>query len=382
MNYSFTQLEQLWTQAGGNPAVAPTMAAIGLAESSGNPNAVNPTDNNGQQTSWGIWQISNGTHNPVSSSWNDPLTNAALAVQKYNSQGLSAWGSYNSGAYQNYLNSASGSTVQGTNVGFFGSSSPTTSLNSIGLTGGGGSPIQGVLTLVDRALNPHTHVGLGIANINTSYFAMFASRALFSIGGLGIMYMGLKGLNSDEASNGFGDAIRLGLRVQNTRLRGKQTALAERKEPIYERKARVAEGNQQIRKDQFEYGKARDNVRDARQARYEEYRNRQEEARRRQQAYEQARAERREAYERERDKARDEQAQRRDDREDFKTFGDAILKYRQYQETARQNNLRKRQQRFAERKYRDSRKTQKRANGTSGGNIVKTVGKDIEKYGK
>ena len=31
------------------------------------------------------------------------LTNAQLAVQKYNTQGLGAWGTYTSGAYQQFL---------------------------------------------------------------------------------------------------------------------------------------------------------------------------------------------------------------------------------------------------------------------------------------
>ncbi len=100
---SFSQLEQLWTQAGGAPSMAPLMAAIALAESSGNPDSVNATDNNGTQTSWGLWQISNGTHNPPSPDILSPLGNAKAAVGKVNSQGLTAWGTYTSGAYRQYL---------------------------------------------------------------------------------------------------------------------------------------------------------------------------------------------------------------------------------------------------------------------------------------
>ena len=96
---TFTQLEQLWTQAGGSADLAPTMAAIALAESSGNPDATNPTDNNGTQTSWGLWQISNGNHNMPDPNILTPLDNAKAAVAKYNSQGLGAWGTYTSGAY-------------------------------------------------------------------------------------------------------------------------------------------------------------------------------------------------------------------------------------------------------------------------------------------
>lgn len=103
MAYSYGQLEQLWIQAGGPRAVAPLMAAIALAESGGNPDANNTTDNGGRQTSWGLWQVSNGTHAwPGSQNPNDPLANAKYAVAKYRTQGLSAWGTYDSGAYRQY----------------------------------------------------------------------------------------------------------------------------------------------------------------------------------------------------------------------------------------------------------------------------------------
>lgn len=102
-NLSFSELESYWIQAGGSSALAPLMAAIALAESSGNPNSVNRTDNGGRQTSWGLWQISNGDHSEPAPNWNDPLENAKLAVAKYKSQGLGAWGTYTSGAYKQYM---------------------------------------------------------------------------------------------------------------------------------------------------------------------------------------------------------------------------------------------------------------------------------------
>lgn len=102
-NLTFSQLEGYWIQAGGAKTLAPLMAAIALAESSGDPNNTNPTDNNGTQTSWGLWQISEGNHNEPAPNWNDPLENAKLAVAKYNEQGLGAWGTYTSGAYKKYM---------------------------------------------------------------------------------------------------------------------------------------------------------------------------------------------------------------------------------------------------------------------------------------
>ena len=103
MGYSYGQLESLWVQAGGSRALAPLMAAVAMAESAGNPAANNYDDNGGTQTSWGLWQVSNGTHNwPGQQDPNIPLNNARYAVAKYQSQGLGAWGTYTSGAYQQY----------------------------------------------------------------------------------------------------------------------------------------------------------------------------------------------------------------------------------------------------------------------------------------
>jgi murein DD-endopeptidase MepM/ murein hydrolase activator NlpD len=102
MALSFNQLEQLAKNAGFSSALAPVMAAIALAESGGNPSATNPYDNNGTQTSWGLWQISYGNHN-APPSWSDPQANANLAYQKYVSQGLGAWGTYTSGKYKDFL---------------------------------------------------------------------------------------------------------------------------------------------------------------------------------------------------------------------------------------------------------------------------------------
>lgn len=119
-NYSYGQLEELWIQAGGPKAVAPLMAAIALAESGGNPAANNYTDNGGTQTSWGLWQVSAGTHQwPGAGNPNDPLTNAKYAVDKYRSQGLTAWGTYDSGAYRQYYqgNTPPSSLPQGGGAG-------------------------------------------------------------------------------------------------------------------------------------------------------------------------------------------------------------------------------------------------------------------------
>lgn len=74
--YSFTQLQDLWKQAGGNAASAVMAAAIAMAESGGDSQS---TNNNGNGTTdRGLWQI-NSIHGGLSTY--DPMANAKAAVQ-------------------------------------------------------------------------------------------------------------------------------------------------------------------------------------------------------------------------------------------------------------------------------------------------------------
>lgn len=107
---SYAQLERLWIGAGGSKLLAPLMAAIALAESGelvngvwySNSDALNPNDNGGTQTSVGPWQVSNGTHQ-YPPAWLTPEGNAREAVNKLETQGITAWGTYTSGAYRKFL---------------------------------------------------------------------------------------------------------------------------------------------------------------------------------------------------------------------------------------------------------------------------------------
>ena len=100
--YSYAQLEGLWVGAGGDPGKAPLMAAIALAESGGNSTARNPSG------ATGLWQILVPVHGDLISRYGDPTdpqANAKEAVSIEKSQGLGAWTTYTSGAYQRYLKS-------------------------------------------------------------------------------------------------------------------------------------------------------------------------------------------------------------------------------------------------------------------------------------
>jgi hypothetical protein len=105
-DYTYSQLEGLWEQAGGSATLAPTMAAIALAESGGNSAARNPSGASG------LWQI---LGLPFAGNVFDPLTNAKMAVAKYKSQGLGAWVTYTSGADRKFLQGRS--PIQGTDPG-------------------------------------------------------------------------------------------------------------------------------------------------------------------------------------------------------------------------------------------------------------------------
>ena len=97
-----SSLANLWIQAGGPPNVANIMAAIAMAESGGRKNATNKNSNG--TVDRGLWQI-NSSHaqfNPQQL-LSDPLYNARAAVAVYKSQGLTAWTTYNTGAYKSFL---------------------------------------------------------------------------------------------------------------------------------------------------------------------------------------------------------------------------------------------------------------------------------------
>lgn len=217
--FTYAQLEQLWINAGGPAAVAAVAAAVAEAESGGDSQATNPTDNNGTQTSWGLWQISDGTHNQPVPNILDPAVNAQQAVAKYKGEGNSfapAWGTYDSGAYKAFL---SNSTPPDPNV------PAGTGATDTSASGGGGAD------------NPNTCLlgageggvfGIGAASV--CFFRKSEARALIGgmclVGGALIILPGLivlvaagfrrtgigqaamSAASPLEAAPGYGQAIR------------------------------------------------------------------------------------------------------------------------------------------------------------------------------
>jgi len=131
--YTYAQLEELWENAGGSAALAPVMAAIAMAESSGNPNAYNSSGASG------LWQILGAVNPADQSQLFNPIVNAREAVLKYQTQGLDAWVTYTNGAYKEFLQGnvpAASSLPSGSSSGVSTTSAtsvdPSTALNEMG----------------------------------------------------------------------------------------------------------------------------------------------------------------------------------------------------------------------------------------------------------
>ena len=108
--YSYAQLEGLWINAGGSKALAPVMAAIAEAESSGCSAAYNSSGASG------LWQVEPSNAQYVPGGYGNifsPADNAKAAVGVYKAQGLDAWQTYTNGAYKAFV---SGGTTPDTNV--------------------------------------------------------------------------------------------------------------------------------------------------------------------------------------------------------------------------------------------------------------------------
>lgn len=118
-SYTFTELTELWQQAGGPYIWAATAAGIALAESSGcvyahaGPHDDRPKksctyrDTDGEN-SYGLWQINRDAHPQfIAKSLYTAKGNAAAAVAVWNAAGsFDPWTTYRDGSYKKYLQQA------------------------------------------------------------------------------------------------------------------------------------------------------------------------------------------------------------------------------------------------------------------------------------
>lgn len=166
--YTYGQLVQLYATANGISPTSPeaiTMGAVAMAESSGNPNAHNPSGASG------LWQIM--PSHTRDSGWNlgsnfyDPATNARMAYFVLHRQGYKAWTTYTSGAYKNYLG---GSVPSGTSAENVGIPLPGWPSDGIGgsISGAAGDAIASALKAVLGPLvdvNFWRRVGIGLLGL-------------------------------------------------------------------------------------------------------------------------------------------------------------------------------------------------------------------------
>jgi hypothetical protein len=106
----YDELKALWIAAGGAPAEAPTAAAVALAESAGNPQAMNKNTNGSMDV--GLWQINfihkgafglPATVEAFVVALKDPATNARAAVRIKAAQGWNAWVAYKNGKHKPFM---------------------------------------------------------------------------------------------------------------------------------------------------------------------------------------------------------------------------------------------------------------------------------------
>ncbi len=124
-NLAPSQIAQLAANAGFTGAGLSTITAISLAESGGNPGAINYNDPGG---SYGLTQINAAAHgSSFAQAALDPQTalNEAFAVSGGGTN-FSPWSTYNSGAYLDYMQQAQSDTNLTNNYSYFGVQQPPT----------------------------------------------------------------------------------------------------------------------------------------------------------------------------------------------------------------------------------------------------------------
>ena len=186
---SYDQIYALARYAGATPDQAVTLTAIAEPESNRDPTSQNLVDNFGRQSSFGLWQISTGTHTPPDPNWADPFVNARLALGKLKTQGFRAWGTYNTNKYQQFLGEARAAQrrVEGPRGNY------AAVLASI--PGGGKNPIQ---RGIDAAKSIPGKVASAVASPVVDALGSFQKETkkvafigLFAAAGIGLVVVGL-----------------------------------------------------------------------------------------------------------------------------------------------------------------------------------------------
>lgn len=210
--YTYAQLEALWIQAGGDRASAPIMAAIALAESSGDPTATN--HNSDGSVDRGLWQI-NSSHGSLSTY--NVADNAKAAVKIKGTQGLSAWVTYTNGMYRKFMKNGVNPDSNGLPNG------STSTADQAGLSGDIGTAIgQGLGQAFQSLMQPvistiiwggEVMFGIGIIGLGIVVFALGTDRAKQTAGQVG----SLAGTAASAAAPELSPELQAAVRLRNAR---------------------------------------------------------------------------------------------------------------------------------------------------------------------
>jgi len=167
--YTQAELAQYARQAGFPEEDVPTIVAIAMGESSGNPRAHNPDASTGDN-SYGLMQINMlgqmGADRRAQFGLKsneelfNPITNFAAAKTIYDSQGLGAWGAYTNKSYLDYMPTAAKAAKETVGQRGEGADKGTNPLESMGYTFDKDGKVSGI--------NPITYLkSLGLGGTNT-----------------------------------------------------------------------------------------------------------------------------------------------------------------------------------------------------------------------
>lgn len=181
---------QMYAQSAGMPNPQ-LMAAIAMAESSGNTRAHNPL---GLDNSYGLWQINMlGSMGPArrkqfgitrNEELFDPAVNARAAAKILSGQGLAAWSTYTNGAYKKYMSGGGGAGAGGVDQAF----DPWDPLDILpgdeGLLGGVGEVAKGIGTIAEATVKTAQWLGQAKNWIRVGYVvggALLAGMGLYIV---------------------------------------------------------------------------------------------------------------------------------------------------------------------------------------------------------
>ncbi|MCW2754662.1 MAG: hypothetical protein JWQ32_2073 [Marmoricola sp.] len=184
-------------RAGASRANATLLTAIGGAESGWNLNAVGDIglENATWGPSYGIWQIrtlvaetGKGTTRDINKLKTGIDAQAAGAVAILHTSGVHAWSTYSSGSYTGFIPQAQKAAASAPTAGSGSAATGTAGVQNASVLGGLGNLITDPLGVFGNAAKS---VSGEVATGLWSLIAPFALKALFAVGGIALVVVGL-----------------------------------------------------------------------------------------------------------------------------------------------------------------------------------------------